>query len=129
MKKMWVLWLLTVLITLAAAVYQRMTGPTYPKKFTVTLNENEYSFKLLRSHGGEEDCPVELEVDDEGISAELVYRRFPTNDEWTTVAFTREDSLLKAKLPHQEPAGKLQYYLVFNDSSGKVKLAADLPVG
>ena len=36
MKK-FVYWLLAVVITLALSVYQRMTGPTYPKKITVEL--------------------------------------------------------------------------------------------
>ena len=30
-------WITAVLITVAAAMYQRMTGPTYPEKTSVTV--------------------------------------------------------------------------------------------
>ena len=37
MKK-YVYWFLAIVITLVLSVYQRMTGPTYPKKVTIELN-------------------------------------------------------------------------------------------
>ena len=48
MKK-FVYWLLAIVITLALSVYQRMTGPTYPKKITVELRGESYQIKLPRS--------------------------------------------------------------------------------
>ena len=58
----WVLlWGLAILITGAAMVYQNLTGPTHPKRIDLRLSEDQqYSLKLPRSHGGETDCPVEL---------------------------------------------------------------------
>ena len=38
-------WLLAVVITLVLSVYQRMTGPTHPKKVTVELNGVSYKIK------------------------------------------------------------------------------------
>ena len=34
-------WLLAIVITLVLSVYQRMTGPTHPKRVTVELNGTE----------------------------------------------------------------------------------------
>jgi len=48
MKK-FILWFLAFVITLSAAVYQRMTGPTYPKRINVTVNKNIQQLKLVRS--------------------------------------------------------------------------------
>ena len=48
MKK-YVYWLLAIVITLVLSVYQRMTGPTYPKKVTIELNGENYKIKLPRS--------------------------------------------------------------------------------
>jgi len=42
-KRRITLWIIGLLITLIAAVYQKMTGPTYPKKAEITLNGNEYN--------------------------------------------------------------------------------------
>ena len=48
MKKS-VYWILAIIITLALSIYQRMTGPTYPKKINVELNGQHYKVKLPRS--------------------------------------------------------------------------------
>ena len=48
MKKT-VYWTLAIVITLALSVYQRITGPTHPKKVTIELNGQQYKMKLPRS--------------------------------------------------------------------------------
>jgi len=45
-------WVLAVVISLAAMFYQRMTGPTYPKKYEITYQSQEYGFSLPRSNNG-----------------------------------------------------------------------------
>lgn len=104
-------WVLAVIITIAAAVYQRTTGPTYPKKEKITIDNTEYKFKLIRSHGGEKDAIVELENISSDISGELIFRRYPTKEEWTKVDMQYKDSILIGELPKQPPAGKLEYYI------------------
>ena len=42
-------WFFAVVITLVLSIYQRMTGPTYPKKLTVELRGESYQMKLPRS--------------------------------------------------------------------------------
>jgi len=59
MKK-FILWLLAFIITIAAAVYQRHTGPTYPKEVNVTLNDKVYDLKLVRSLALNEKSEVKL---------------------------------------------------------------------
>lgn len=105
-----IFWVIAVIITLAAAVFQRMTGPTYPMDITISTSSEEVRVDLPRSHGGETDCPIELEVPEE-ITGTLVYRRFPTSDPWDTIRLQRIDSLLIAFLPNQPPAGKLEYHI------------------
>lgn len=100
-------------ITLAAVVYQRATGPTYPKKTELRIGEKVYPLQLTRSHGGEQDCPLEFLIPDTAVSGRVAFRRFPVNEEWTTVEMERKDSLLTVSLPHQPPAGKLEYRVEF----------------
>ncbi|MFO7933570.1 MAG: hypothetical protein R6U78_05760 [Bacteroidales bacterium] len=110
MKKKVLFWILAVVISLGTMVYQRLTGPTYPKDYTITLDGETYGFELPRSHGGEGDAPVEIGLPAE-FEGRIIYRRFPTDKPWDTLILVREDSLLKAFLPHQPPAGKLEYHL------------------
>ena len=104
MKKS-IYWLLAIVITLALSIYQRMTGPTYPKKVTVELNGKSYKIKLPRS-GVQHDEIITLQT-----HGTLHFRRYPTTDDYTSVDFQRRDSVWQAALPVQPVAGKLQYYL------------------
>ena len=107
-------WLLAIVITLVLSIYQRMTGPTYPKQVTVELNGDSYKIKLPRS-GVQHDEFVVLK----GVPAalrqtqkpQMHYRRYPTTNDYTTVDFVWKDSVWQAALPVQPVAGKLQYYI------------------
>lgn len=103
-------WFLAIVITLVLSVYQRMTGPTHPKRVTVELNGESYSNKLPRS-GVQHDEVVTLKGIPADTQAQLHYRRYPTSDNYMTVDFTWTDGVLKASLPVQPVAGKLQYYI------------------
>jgi hypothetical protein len=61
MKKA-LLWALAVLLTLASAVYQRMTGPTNPLRGKVTLCGKEISFRLERSAENKEIHKVKVKA-------------------------------------------------------------------
>jgi hypothetical protein len=112
--------LLASLITGAALVYQNLNGPTKPKRVVLWLSDNQaYHFKLTRSHGGISDCPIELIVPDTLISGDVFYRRYPTNEDWQKTPLIRAKDKLTAYLPHQPPAGKLEYYFLFRQE-GKV---------
>lgn len=108
MKKI-LFWSLAVLITFSAIIYQHKTGPTYDKKVDINIEGTEYNFKLVRSHGGESDCPVVLNVPDNTIKGKLFYRTYPTNNDWTVVKMERLDDVLSASLPNLPPAGKYEY--------------------
>jgi hypothetical protein len=111
-----IFWVVAVVISLAAMVYQRMTGPTYPKKYTFTYQGEEYRFSLPRSNNGRPgDYPVEIVLPGT-FSADLIWRLFPTDNPWDTLAMEREGDTLRAGLPLQPPAGKIEYH---------VELAAD----
>lgn len=103
-------WLLAIVITLALSIYQRMTGPTYPKKVVVELDGEQYKQKLPRS-GVQRDEIVTLKGLPSGIKAQMHYRRYPTTHAYTTVDFVFADGEWQAPLPVQPVAGKLQYYI------------------
>ena len=121
-------WLLAFFITIAAAYYQRKTGPTYSKEINITLDDTRYDIKLPRTHGGDEACPVKLEIADSNVQGELFYRKYPTDDNWQTSPLNHEGELLIGNLPHQPPAGKLEYFLKLSTRNEELNLFEDNPV-
>ncbi len=131
-------WILAILITFAAIIYQRKTGPTYDKKVEVTIDNQVYNFKLVRSHGGTTNAPVELAVDDPEVSGVLSYRMFPTNNSWTKVEMKRENEILSGELPNLPPAGKYEYKISLlkdgknyelTDEAVVIRFKGDVPDG
>ena len=120
MKK-FLYWLLAVVITLALSIYQRVTGPTHPKRVTVELRGDSYQLKLPRS-GVQKDEIVKLKGLPADAEAQLHYRQYPTANDFASVDFSWKDSVLQAALPVQPVAGKLQYYLTVD---GKDYLAEE----
>ena len=144
MKK-FLYWFLAVVITLVLSIYQRMTGPTYPKKLTVELRGESYQVKLPRS-GVQQDVLVKLPIPEDlshelesdqmpPVPMSLHYHRFPTSDEYTSVDFRWKDGEWKAALPVQPVAGKLQYYLTIGgkdylkDDPVVIRFRNDVPAG
>jgi hypothetical protein len=121
-------WTLAVIITFAAIIYQRKTGPTYDKKVSATIENVVYNFKLVRSHGGESDCKIQLAVPDPEVTGKLMYKLYPTKNEWTTVDFTREGENLTAFLPKLPPAGKYEYKLSLFKNNTEYALNKSEPV-
>lgn len=112
---------LAILIMTISIFYQRLTGPTYPKRFTISHNDIAHKLKLLRSHGGETDAPIELPMITKTATAKLTYKRFPTKDAWATTEFAVQGDKLIAHLPHQPPAGKHIYFIEFT-IDGKITM-------
>lgn len=128
MKKI-LLWILAFIITASAAVYQRMTGPTYPLRGMKDIAGTEVAFRLPRTHVTDKDCEVKITAADPAIEGTLLYKRFKTEDEWSPVPMERLDDSLKGNLPFQPPAGKLEYKVILSHpSTAEVSLSDDEPV-
>jgi hypothetical protein len=122
------IWILAFLLTASAAVYQRLTGPTYPVKAVVNTGGQKFSVQFLRSHTGKTDCPVVLQISDIAVKGVLFYRKYPTKDEMTKVDLKREGDKLVAFLPNQPPAGKIEYKVVLAKGETPVMISAVAPI-
>lgn len=100
--KNFLFWTIAVIITIAAAMYQRTTGPTYPLRTKATVDATEYSFALKRSQTNTHPCMIKLEVPAE-VSGTLHFRRFRTSDEWTSVVMKHDGEYLAGELPPSLP--------------------------
>jgi nitrous oxide reductase accessory protein NosL len=128
MKKNYVRWILALLITLSAAAYQRLTGPTYPVRGDIEIDGKVVSYKLLRSHGGETNQPVTLAFTDTSYKAYVFYKHYKTDEAWQKIPMQIKDGQLYAELPHQPPAGKIEYYLILQKNGRQHKLPEDVSV-
>lgn len=124
------LWFMAILITVASAIYQRQTGPTYPVEGELTLAEKTIHYSMTRSATTGSDTPVVLRVPDSTITAYLQYRRYKSYDDWTLVPMTRQpDGKLVASLPDQPAAGKLMYrVLVKSTGRDPISLTGETPI-
>jgi hypothetical protein len=144
MKK-FILWSLAFIITLSAAVYQRHTGPTYPRKLDVTINGSLQKLKLVRSLALDERPEVKLGITDTTVRAKLFFKRFRSDEEYKSADFSyrvypvhsfimnkvfhmTEEKGLFAEVPQQPAAGKIEYYLEITDSRGTQTFFKDKPV-
>ncbi|NOQ91612.1 MAG: hypothetical protein GQ552_02725 [Flavobacteriaceae bacterium] len=140
-SKPYLLWIITVVITVSAMFYQRMTGPTYPKKVNVELGGKEYEFKLLRSNEIGTPCDINLEVENSEVKATIYFKRFKVEEAWQEVKMQRKIShkkafigegdkinILTATLPEQPSAGKIEYHIDLYKNEQKVSIAADEPI-
>ena len=116
------LWILALLITLGSAYYQRKTGPTYPVDGSIAVGDATVHYSLTRSHGGDGDQLVPFHTETAGVEGEIVYRRYKTDDAWSRSAITAEEDSLFATLPHQPPAGKLEYFIELEKDDALVRI-------
>ena len=99
------LWIFAVVFTLVIAVYQRTTGPTYPVKGKIELNQKDIHFKLIRSADSDEPALISLSNFPKDVHAMLKYRKYKTGEPLKDVIFHWSDDELIAELPPQPPAG------------------------
>jgi hypothetical protein len=126
--KNWLIWIIAIIITISAAIYQKTTGPTYPKKVDVEINGVEYKIQLLRSQDHKGGSDLAFEIPDTAVSATLIYHRYKVEEPYDSIGFVRNGEILKATLPTQPAAGKLQYYITFNSNGQSMTIFQNEPI-
>jgi hypothetical protein len=124
----WLMWILALIVTLGSAVYQRMTGPTYPKGGKVTVGSDNIAFRLLTSYDGPDDAQVKIEAPSLSTTGTLEYKRYRSRDEWSRVPLQRQEQFLIGKIPHQPPAGKVMYNVYLAGQGQKETALTAVPV-
>ena len=131
------LWILAVVVMLGAATWQRLTGPTYPRRGSAQLAGQEMRWRLPRSGISGDPFRVALAVaEDAGGTADngasvtgtIHYRPFPTVAPYEALPMVHQDGTLSGQLPTQPPAGKLEYYVTLDTPEGEVRIPDDEPV-
>jgi hypothetical protein len=122
-----IFWTLAVVITLSSAVYQRMTGPTYPFRGKAAVGGIEVKVRLPRSAETAGDAEVAVAAP-APLAGWLEWKRFKTEDAWTRVDLARDGDRLVGRLPKQPAAGKIAYKVVLTGNGGSKPLSGDAPL-
>jgi len=139
----WILWVLALLITMAAVVFQNRTGPTYPLEGSFTTSRGPVRFLFLRSENIGTDLAIVLrDPVPDNLRAQVRYRRYHSRDPWTVVPMQHGEfsvsrhgssqtvSGLGVLLPSlKERAGKYEYFVEVAEGDGPMQsVTGDRPV-
>jgi hypothetical protein len=109
------LWALAFFVMVAAAVHQRITGPTNPLRGHVAVGGQQIKYRLPRS--AENVSSARVAIPDPGKvwgdAPRMLWRRYPTDDPFEVLFMAPESDgdkkILAAYLPSQAAAGKVEY--------------------
>jgi len=124
-KRVWVsgvLWVLAVIIMLAAGSYQERTGPTKEFKGSFTFSGEDHAFELVRSENTDRDAPVIVPDPGGGLAGRVLFKRYPTDDPFTPIPMESVAGELQGLLPAQLAAGKLEYYVELESAEGSIRI-------
>jgi hypothetical protein len=120
-------WTLAVVVTLGSAVYQRMTGPTYPLREKAVVAGTEVRCRLPRSAETVRDAEVAVTAP-APLLGYLEWKRFKTEDAWARVPLEREGDRLVGHLPKQPASGKLAYKVSLTGGYLATPVTGEVPV-
>ena len=121
------LWIIAIILTLASAYYQRITGPSYPLKGKFNINGRELVYNLERSHSSSEDFKLRIEITDPTVTGSVKWKRYKSFDEWRSISMINKDGSLEALIPKQPAAGKIMYNVELTSGNRVIELT-NVPV-
>jgi len=125
-KQVW-LWILAIVITASAAIYQRTSDPAYEKEVHFQIENKEYTTVLPKRHSGTDSCAIELPIP-ASVEGVLFYKKYSTDEDWKSTAFRENETGQIAYLPGQPPAAKLQYFIGMRASERIIYIARNDPL-
>ena len=109
------IWILGILITVGAAVFQRMTGPTTPYKEKISLADKTIDLKLSRSLKTSNHDGFLIKITEPNISGIVYYRTHPSNDVFVIDSLQKTNEGLFVPITAQKAAGKIMYQIILTD--------------
>ena len=121
------LWIAAFVVTVVLAVFQRMTGPSYPVRGSFTLATGEaLSYRLPRSNEGRKELRIRLPAVSGATRATLEWRRFPTDEPYRILPMPLSGGgFFEAQIPHQPAAGKVEYRILLEIPDRLQSIPAD----
>jgi hypothetical protein len=113
-KSSMALWIAAFVVTVMLAYFQRMTGPSYPLRGSVVLDDGQVvHYRLPRSDQGRGSLRVHLPAVPDKSTALLQWRRYPTDEPYRDLPMaSSEAGGVEATIPKQPAAGKVEYRIL-----------------
>lgn len=110
-------------MTVFFALFQRMTGPTYPIKGYASPEGAEISYRFPRSCTvAGADCVMTVKSA-APLRGFILWKRYKSEDVPVKAEMEYKDGLLSGSLPDQPPAGKLDYRVFLRTAGGELELS------
>lgn len=122
------LWVVSFLLMCFIAFFQRCTGPTYPVKGTVVIENNEIEYELSRTHEGDTPEFVKIYIPDNSITGTITSKKYPSYDQMISREMVRNGDTLVAVIPAQPPAGKVMYDIKLKDKNAQEYSLTEEPI-
>jgi hypothetical protein len=118
------LWITAFVVTVLLAVFQRMTGPSYPIRGTASLPTGEsLRYGLPRSNEGRDTLRIAIAAPSNATRANLEWRRYPTDEPFQSQAMTANaDAEFDTRIPPQPAAGKVEYRILLEFADGVISI-------
>jgi hypothetical protein len=127
MIKKIIFWFIAFIITVSAAIFQRMTGPTHPIRGEVVLDNQLVKYKFYRSQEGSDNHRVALLVTDKNITGILKFKRHKSSDAIIELPMILQGDSLYAEFPGEPPAGQIEYQVFLSKENNTITIP-DKPV-
>lgn len=128
-KQFALFWIVAIGITLSAVIFQRMTGPTNPKRVNFILGDTSYSTRLSRSlNTDNKGMKVRIQNFPESIGLSCRYQLYPEGSVWDTIQAVNANGVFVFHLPTQPPAGKLSCFISAELPSGETVVIHEEPL-
>ncbi len=125
------IWTIAVVITLAAVVFQRMTGPTHPQKVSFSFAGEMYKVSLPRSLNiDSEGMKIRIDSLPEKVQLNCIFEPFfGDSPAWDTLVATRNNKgQFIIPFGKRHPAEKINYFLVLTGPSEESLILNSTPV-
>ena len=118
------LWIAAFAVTVLLAVFQRMTGPSYPIRGTEALpNGESVGYSLPRSNEGRDELRIAIPAPSNATRAILEWRRYPTDEPFQSQAMNANaDGEFETRIPPQPAAGKVEYRILLEFADGEISI-------
>lgn len=139
--KNFLFWFFAILLTITAVIYQRLTGPTNPKRVKFTIENIDYKVKFPRTsetlvtltEAVQKDIQqryskFEFKVNpvlQDNFTIKILYKRYPSGDSLQQLETINNNGVYSFEFPSQPPAGKLIYYPVVINNGSEVVLCEE----
>jgi hypothetical protein len=121
-------WFLALVLTLALSRWQRVSGPTHPVNGSTSLAGESIAWQLERSYAGPDNAPIRIPAPLPEMTGQLTVQLLGQPATSATLEMQRDGASLVGLLPHQSPAGKVEYKVMLRAGSEIVWLNGGRPV-